>query len=133
MLKTCISVLAVVFSTPALSEGPALIVSGYSYHTKNNEQYNSANLGSGVLYNGYHVGVYVNSINHKSAYVSRAFSVVGPLSIEVGAVTGYEIAPVLPLAVPVITFGALRILAIPPGCAECPTAIGMQLKVKMRQ
>ncbi len=126
-VAAAVMALAVAPSVPAAS----LVLNGVSYHTRDNGRYNAYNVGAGVMTDTIHVGAYRNSYYRWSTYAAYRVHIADPLTLEVGAATGYEEADLLPLAVPVLQLGPLRMLAIPPGCTECPAAIGAQWEIKL--
>lgn len=86
-----------------------------TYHFDRTAGYNEFNPGVYARAERHTVGVYYNSFRKTSAYYAyRAFS-YGRTSVHVGAVTGYERAPVVPLVVAEYALtDHTRLVLIPP-------------------
>lgn len=94
----------------ASASSPWYLTSGFaSHHLGDKTGLRENNVGLGVKApNGALAGVYRNSHDKTSVYAGREFATpaarLGPLELQgaltVGAVTGYEAAPVLPFAMP---------------------------------
>lgn len=83
-----------------------------SYHPNRAPGYNEFNPGVYVQCDNVAAGFYRNSIDRTSAFAGYEFR-HGRYGVLVGAVTGYY-EPVLPLVLPSVRFGSVRLSAIPP-------------------
>lgn len=76
--------------------------------------YNDFNPGAYVANaEGYVAGGYYNSQQRLSLYAGRTLPIYGPVSVTLGAVTGYDYGPVAPLVAPSVTLGGWRLTIIP--------------------
>jgi hypothetical protein len=86
-----------------------------TYHFERDHHYNEFNPGAYAACDGYVVGVYQNSVRKTSTYVGYQFSnVLGPINIVTGVVTGYKLAPVVPMIIPTVKWDNIRVSFIPP-------------------
>lgn len=78
------------------------------------QQYNNANPGAYYIHdNGATVGTYYNSERRQSVYAGWTWD-SGPWRLQVGAITGYERAKVLPMVVPSVALGhGFRLTVLP--------------------
>jgi len=77
--------------------------------------YNNVNPGGYLVTpSGLTAGAFYNSQRHLSLYAGKNLPLYGPVSITLGAVTGYPMAPLLPLVAPSIKLGAFRLSTVPP-------------------
>lgn len=84
-----------------------------TYHFDRESHFREFNPGIYAVCDDLAAGVYLNSQSHASIHAGKVFK-LGPVDIEVGLVTGYQSAPVLPLVIPSMRFGSVRIGLIPP-------------------
>jgi len=94
------------------------VINTASYHFNRDIERNENNLGAGVECGRWQVGAYHNSEWHTTTYVSYGLPLAHVGSIEVGAVvgavTGYEYAPVVPMVALTVRVGVVRLIIIPP-------------------
>lgn len=85
-----------------------------TYHFDRSANFQEFNPGGYAVCDGWVAGVYYNSIRRGSVHVGRVFQ-LGSVDVAVGLVTGYypSIRPV-PVAVPSMRFGNVRLAVIPP-------------------
>ena len=78
------------------------------------QQYNNANPGAYYIHdNGATVGTYYNSERRQSVYAGWTWD-YGPWRLQVGAITGYLRAAVLPLIAPSVSLGyGFRLTVLP--------------------
>ena len=78
------------------------------------QQYNNFNPGAYYIHdNGATVGTYYNSERRQSVYAGWTWD-SGPWRLQVGAITGYERAKVLPMVVPSVALGyGFRLTVLP--------------------
>lgn len=74
-----------------------------SHHTRMNDKLNNYNGGFYVKQNDVTVGMYQNSEGRLSSYLVKNYQVMERVTISTGIVTGYQMLPVLPLAVVTVT------------------------------
>jgi len=74
----------------------------YTYHFTESAGFNNVNPGAYIVVNGWTGGLFYNSERHMSGYAGYTFrNVLGsPIDVVVGGVTGYAVAPVVPLVAP---------------------------------
>lgn len=125
----------------------SLIINGVSIHMGGGD-FNELNYGMGFIHDlGHehaplgadyvHGGFYRNSYRDLSTYAALGYDIYSfsrhvKLKAELGLVTGYELMPVAPMLVPVLSIDKVRVLALLPGCAACVGAIGFQLQVPLK-
>lgn len=98
--------------------------------------YNENNYGLGANCNGYHAGVYKNSIGRLSTYAGKSWMGCVRYMCAGGAllfVTGYDVEPVL-APVPVVTLGerVKLVLIGAPGIANSPGFIGAGIEIPVK-
>ena len=78
------------------------------------QDYNNANPGAYYIHdNGATVGTYYNSERRQSVYAGLTLD-SGPWRLQVGAITGYERAKVLPVVMPSVALGhGFRLTVLP--------------------
>lgn len=78
------------------------------------QQYNNFNPGAYYIHdNGATVGTYYNSERRQSVYAGWTWD-SGPWRLQVGAITGYERAKVLPVVMPSVALGhGFRLVVLP--------------------
>ena len=78
------------------------------------KQYNNFNPGAYYIHdNGATVGTYYNSERRQSVYAGWTWD-SGPWRLQVGAITGYERAKVLPVVMPSVALGhGFRLVVLP--------------------
>lgn len=89
----------------------ALIAILTSHHFAATQPFNAQNLGVGARYHQLEAGVYQNSTDHLSTYITLARELTrGPLTVggAIGLFTGYQ-WPVLPVVFPYVVLGTDRL------------------------
>lgn len=86
-----------------------------TYHFDRARDYNEVNLGAYARCGQLVAGVYHNSDRGVSVWGGKQFDrVVGPVDVTVGLVAGYKRSPVLPLLVPSVRLGNVRLSLLLP-------------------
>jgi hypothetical protein len=86
-----------------------------TYHFDRNRGYNEFNPGVYVRDESWTAGAYHNSERSNSAYLAYRAATFGPVSVHVGAVTGYKRSPVSPMVVAEYAVSErMRLVWIPP-------------------
>lgn len=94
--------------------------------------YNDFNPGVYVVNKtGQIAGGYYNSQRRASFYLGQQFQVYDPVSVIVGAVTGYDRALVLPMVVPSAKIGMFRLSVVPRVGPVDSTAIHLSLEKQL--
>lgn len=105
------AVLVALALASSVAHADSIGIHAYTLHS--DSQFCNNNPGLYYRTGDYVVGAYKNSECEKvSFYAGRVFS-FGVLDITLGAVTGYKMAPVLPLVVPSVLVGNVRIGLVP--------------------
>lgn len=149
-MKNVIAVLLLLVSSVAFADvaDDYIALGGVSYHLKDTNRYNGLNYGIGYEHKVNEnwnalVGVYENSIWHKSIYAMGRYTpdsdsrfgghfLGGRINYMVGAVTGYHVK-VAPVLVPAVCWKSVCAFAIPPmGKAIETPVIAFNFRVSLR-
>jgi len=85
-----------------------------TYHAKRDAGYEEFNPGVFARSGEWSAGVYRNSVGRWSIHVERTWPrVIGPIDVSVGIVTGYPMAPVMPLVFPSMRIENVRVAYLP--------------------
>lgn len=86
-----------------------------TYHFARGEGLRDLNPGAYAQCDRAAAGAFRNSEGRLSAWAGAHWArVLGPVDLTIGAATGYRRAPVVPLVVPSILLGPLRLTLLPP-------------------
>lgn len=113
---------------------------GFSRHLGADRDFRETHPGAGVLWRPggtweYTAGFYRNSLDRTTVYAGAVWRGLGPCGVLLGAATGYEGLPVVPLALP--TCGAqwgpvgLDVIAAPPVGAN-PALVAVTFRVRWK-
>ena len=96
------------------------------------QQYNNANPGAYYIHdNGATVGTYYNSERRQSVYAGWTWD-SGPWRLQIGAITGYERAKVMPMVVPSVALGhGFRLTVLPKVERNGSSVIHLMLETKL--
>jgi hypothetical protein len=122
VIRAIVTLIGALVLSAAAQAGDGITVGAHIASWHSEPGYNNTNLGAYLrTADGWTVGTYFNSQRKQSAYAGRTFSTQladqVEASVTVGAITGYKLAPVLPLLVPSLRIGGdvgLRLAYLPP-------------------
>ena len=83
-----------------------------TYHTDRSQGYNEFNPGIYAECEGPTIGTYYNSVRERSTYIGWTEH-FGPFSLTAGFVSGYHPRNAIPMLIPSVKVGNVRIMIVP--------------------